>query len=211
MNDQQVLCLPRTCLTDRLAFTPWDVADWLHRAAEAGMTWMPRAEAETSEEFIQPIPCALVRGEGGGFYVFRRTKEGRADLQSKISMVVGGHIDWEPGTPEFTHLVRTTLLREIAEELAADSPACVEPIGVVVDDATPQSSRHIGIVHEIVVSGTVHPTATEEFAPHSKYAGLLCDNLQLQSLRERMDPWSSLIFGLHIAPLWERGYQPHLL
>ena len=211
MAQQQVLCLPRLWLTDRPAFTPWASAEWLIEAADAGMIWLPRHEAESSDEFVQPIPCALVRGMNGGYYVFRRIREGRSDLQSRISMVVGGHIDWEPGNPGFSYLVRSTLLREISEELATEPPKCVEPIGVVVDGATPQSSRHIGIVHEVVVAGVVRPTAAEEFSANSKYAGLLCREPELHSLRKRMDPWSSLVFGLHIASLRDRGYQPRLL
>lgn len=211
MSEQQVLCLPRVCSSDRPGFTPWDAADWLHDSADADMTWIPRAAAERSDDLVQPIPCAVIRGLAGGYYVFRRIRKGRVDLQAKISMIVGGHIDWEPGNLGFAELVQMTLLREIREELEAEEPEGTEPIGIVVDDASLQSSRHIGIIHEVVLDGTVRPIAAEEFSRHSRYAGLLCSESELKALIKQMDPWSSIVFYEHIAPMSGIEYQPRLL
>ena len=201
MDEQQVLCVERRCVENRRRFTPWRSADWLFQAAEAGMRWLPRSEAEASDEFIQPIPCALVLGEQqDGYYVFRRVKEGRADLSARLSLVVGGHIDWMAGEPEFPQLVRSTLTREISEDLCAGAPTSITPIGLVVDHSSVESSRHVGIVHEVVVSGAVSPVATEEFSLRSQYAGRLCSALDLSTLRTTLDPWSSIIFDDYVAP-----------
>ena len=200
MSEQQVLCLARRCVEDRQRFTPWRAAGWLFQAAEAGMRWLPRSEAEASDEFVQPIPCALVLGEDDGYYVFRRVKEGRADLRARLSLVVGGHIDWEAEAPEFPDLVRSTLTREISEELYAEAPTSITPIGLVVDHTSLESSRHVGIVHEVVVNGPVSPVATEEFSLRSQYAGRLCSASDLSTLRTTFDPWSSIIFDDYVAP-----------
>ena len=177
------------------------------------MRWLPRGEAEASEEFIQPIPCALVLGENGGYHVFRRIKEGRADLRSRLSLIVGGHIDWEADAPAFPQLVRSTLTREIAEELRACQPTSVTPIGLVVDHTSVESSRHIGIVHEVVVEGRVCPQATEEFSLRSSYIGRPYSTSELSTRRAELDPWSSIIFGDYLAPSYalEMGQQSRLL
>ena len=217
MEDQQVLCLPRSCADNLPRFTPWESAGWLFQAAKAGMRWLPRHEAETSEEFIQPIPCALVLGVDKGYYVFRRIGEGRSDLRARLSLIVGGHIDWEGGTADFSELIEATLTREIQEELDAVQAGPARPVGLVVDHASIESSRHVGFVHEVVMTGSVRPMATEEFSATSAYAGRLCD---VSELSERLsvkygdlDPWSSIIFGDYIAPAYalDIGRQGKLL
>ncbi len=213
MNEQRVLCVARWHIENRQRFTPWRSADWLFQAAESGMRWLPRSEAEVSDEFIQPIPCALVLGEDDGYYVFRRINEGRADLRSRLSLIVGGHIDWEADAPEFPQLVRSTLTREISEELRACQPASVTPIGLVVDHTSIESSRHIGIVHEVVVKEPVRPLAAEEFVVRSSYTKRPYSTLELSARRAKLDPWSSIIFGDYLAPSYalEMGQQPRLL
>ncbi len=199
MHQQQVLCLPRDCIDDRERFTPWDSADWLLDAAESGMTWLPRWEAEMSADFVQPIPCALVLGTDSGFHVFRRVKGGRLDLSDRLTLVVGGHIEPDLGVNDFSGLVTNTLRREIDEELDVTLHRPVNPVGVVIDYASPASSRHIGIVHEVVAESSVKPLATEEFAPRSKYAGRKCEPGEINSLRSNLDPWSSIIFSAYVA------------
>ena len=213
MSEQQVLCLARWCVEDRQRFTPWRAADWLFRAAESGMRWLPRSEAEVSDEFIQPIPCALVLGEDDGYYVFRRVKEGRADLSARLSLIVGGHIDWEVEAPEFPDLVRSTLTREISEELRAEAPTSITPIGLVVDHTSVESSRHVGIVHEVVIEGPIRPLATEEFSVSSLYIGRPYSTSQLSAHRGELDPWSTIIFGDYLVPSYalDIGAQPRLL
>lgn len=217
MEDQKVLCLPRSSVDDLVRFTPWASADQLFRSAKEEMRWLPRGEAEASDEFIQPIPCALVLGSDKGYYVFRHVSEGRPDLRARLSLIVGGHIDWDGDTSEFLKLVEETLTREIQEELDAEQIGPAKPVGVVVDHASIEASRHVGFVHEVIVTGSVRPTAREEFALSSSYAGRLCAITDLsERLSERygdLDPWSSIIFGDYIAPEYalDVGRQRQLL
>lgn len=213
MSEQQVLCITRRCVEERQRFTPWRSADWLFQAAESGMCWLSRSEAEASNEFIQPIPCALVLGENDGYYVFRRVKEGRADLSARLSLVVGGHIDWMADAPEFPQLVRSTLTREISEELCAAAPSSITPIGLVVDHTSVESSRHVGIVHEVMIEGPIRPLATEEFSVSSSYIGRPYSTSELSARRGKLDPWSAIIFGDYLAPSYalDIGAQPRLL
>ena len=177
------------------------------------MRWLPRSEAEASDEFIQPIPCALALDEGGGYYLFLRIKERRADLRKRFSLIVGGHIDWEADAPEFPQLVRSTLTREISEELRVCQLASVTPIGLVVDHTSIESSRHVGIVHEVVFKGPVRARKAEEFSVWSKHSKHPYSISELSAHRAKLDPWSSIIFGDYLAPSYalEMGQQPRLL
>ena len=200
MSEQRVLCVPRRCVENQEPFTPWGSADWLLHAAETGMRWLPRHEAEASTEFIQPIPCALVVGEQKGYYVFRRINEGRADLKARLSLIVGGHIDWEADTPEFPQLVQSTLTREIPKNCVPTS-----------QPRSPQSawswtthrSNHLdtsALCIEVVVNGSVKPLAKEEFSVRSRLIGRQYSTLALRRLRRIFDPWSAIIFCDYLAP-----------
>ena len=199
MFGPNVLCLPRECIANRDRFTHWQSSGWLFDAAQSDMTWLPRQEAEHSYDYVQPIPCALVLGERSGYHVFRRVKGGRADLSARLTLVVGGHIESEPDVHEFRELLSATLEREIDEELNVTRQHSTKPVGVVIDQSSLDSSRHIGIVHEVVVGGAVKPVAYEEFAASSTYAGRLCEPAEIASLSSSLDPWSSIIFSEFVA------------
>ena len=212
-EEQSVLCFPRACIAGCQRFTPWRTATRMIRPAEATMKWLPRWKAEVAVDWIQPIPCALVLGDGQGYHVFRRINQGRADLRRRLSLVVGGHIDWVTGNRDLQSLAMMTLMREIGEELGINPPSAATPIGLVVDPSSLEASRHIGIVYEVILAGRVKPRAIEEFSIHSKYSGRLCTLEELCTLRRDLDPWSRIIFGDYINPSYslEIGQQLNLL
>ena len=198
--EQSVLCFPRKHIEDCDRFTPWDSATGVIRSVESDMTWLPRREVEESEDLIQPIPCALVLGDRWGYRIFPRITEGRQDLRRKISLVVGGHIDRITERTDFASLVLMTLERELIEELGTAPSAEATPIGLVIDNSSPEASRHVGIVHEVIISGQVKPIAFEEFSIGSKNAGRLCTKKELSDLHSKLDPWSTIIFADYINP-----------
>ena len=195
-----MLCLPRMCIANRERFTPWRAAAGMIREAAAGMKWLPRHEAETADDLVQPIPCAIVIGEKHYYHVFRRIAEGRPDLRKRVSLVVGGHIDESESERDIFSLVSSTLKREITEELGIQPPEKTKPIGMVVDFSSTQASRHIGIVHEVEIEGRATPQATEEFSVRSKYVRQLYSSQDLFNIRTEFDPWSRIIFGNYLRP-----------
>ena len=210
---QAVLTFPRAAIAGCPRFMPWDRVDVVMRTAEENMAWVPRPRAEESEDIVQFIPCALVRGENQEYHVFRRVKAGRADLSSRISLVVGGHIDPMPGIEDLASLVLGTLRGEISEELGISAPARMKPIGLVVDSSSIEASRHIGLVHEFVTTAQIKPRATEEFSVRSKFVGQPYQRSQLSGLRKSFDPWSTFLFADYIDPTYalDVGQQPELL
>ena len=212
-EEQTVLCLPRRCIADRERFTPWSAAAALIRTAAVDMMWLPRHEAEAADDLIQPIPCAVVLGEKHRYHVFRRVAEGRSDLRKRVSLVVGGHIDWTESDRDIFSLVRSTLIREITEELGVEPPETATPVGLVVDFSSTQTSRHIGIVHEVMIGRRATPRATEEFSVRSKYVRQLHSEQELFAIRHDFDPWSRIIFGDYVYPSDSLGFghQLHLM
>ena len=212
-TSQEILVFPREALPAEARFVPWaDSAIILESVAE-GMTWLPRNEAEQSADWMQPIPCAIIRNHNEEYRVLRRVKQGRADLSSRISLVVGGHIDKCPGTPGLSSLLSTTLKREVSEELGVNDLTEVKPVGLVVDDSSLTASRHVGFVYEIVVADEFKPQAPEEFSTHSRFNGQLFTATELSRFLKEFDPWSRIIFADYIAPSYatDIGVQPELL
>ena len=200
-NEQSVLCLPRSFIAGCGRFTPWATARQMLLQAQANMTWLPRSEAERSEALVQPIPCALVVSEDRFYHVFRRINEGRADLKKRLSLVIGGHIDCGREDSGLYALTKDTLMREVGEELDFGAPpSSVEPVGLVIDPSSLESSRHVGVVYEVVIAGKIKPKAPEEFSMRSKYDGKPCTPQELLDLRKEFDPWSMIIFGEYINP-----------
>ena len=212
-DDQLVLCFPRSYIVGCERFTPWSRARHMMRSIENGIRWLPRWEAERSEDLMQLIPCTLVLSRQREYHVFRRINRGRQDLRKRISLVVGGHIDQEVGVRTFSSLVESTLMREIAEELGICPSTAAEPIGLVLDVSSVEASRHIGIVHEVIADGPIVPKAAEEFSFRSKFIGRYYTPDDLSGLRKQFDPWSLILFGNYINPRYslEIGQQLSLM
>ena len=201
---------PRSRIADCAQFTPWYLAQDLIRSMEHETVWLLRSEAEKSECFVQPIPCALVLGDNG-YHVFRRINQDRSDLSKRFSLMVGGHIDQGAADSRFSELAVETLTREIEEELKTEtSPVVANLIGIVIDFASLESSRHVAIVYEAMASGRVKPKAIEEFSMRSEYGGRLCTPSELSELYKKFDPWSMLIFDDYINPSYSQNVAKQL-
>ena len=211
-NRREILVFPRAALPAGIRFAPWAEAGPILEAVAAGMTWMPRLVAERSEEWLQPIPCAIIRNDHQEYRVLRRVKQERADLSSRVSLVVGGHIDRCPGSSDLTSLLSATLERELDEELGISNLPEVQSIGVVVDTSSVAASRHIGFVNEIVVADHFMPKAVEEFSTRSKLHSQSYRRKELSNFRKEFDPWSRIIFADYIVPSYSStiGIQPGL-
>ena len=201
MNDsREILVFPRDALETSERFLPWDSALSLFDSIESSMTWMAREEAEKSEELLQAIPCAVIKSGAEQFRIMRRVKEGRRDLSSKISLVVGGHVDRTARDCGFLQLLDTTLRREIFEELGVPEVAHIEPIGIVIDHSSVFASRHIGFVYEAKIDDAFTPMAREEFSSRSRFNGQSFSPSDLTRFTREFDPWSWIIFADYIGP-----------
>ena len=199
-DSREILVFPRNAMRTGERFLPWESSLSLLSSIERRMTWLIREEAEKSEEFLQAIPCAVIRSGTEQFRVMRRVKEGRRDLSSKISLVVGGHVDRTTQDHGLLQLLDRTLRREIFEELGVSEITKVKPVGIVIDHSSIFASRHVGFVYEAAVDNKFIPVAKEEFSSRSIFNGQSFSPTDLTRFTREFDPWSWIIFADYIGP-----------
>jgi predicted NUDIX family phosphoesterase len=201
-NANEILTFPRKSVQGYDRFIPWDIAEPIVKCLEGQATWIPRATAEKSNDLVQPIPCALIRNREQRYCVFRRIRQNRRDLSTKISIVVGGHVDKPTNSKIILSLLSTTLAREINEELGIlVNTSHIPPIGVVIDATSTTASRHVAFVYELCIFDDFTTKASEEFSLKSKWTGCFFPPSKLVEFRKNFDPWSLLLFEDYIAKL----------
>ena len=171
-------------------------------AIENTFHWMDRSKAERSLASAQAIPCTIIRNRQGDYCVFRRVRNERKDLDGRLTLIVGGHVDRPETTSSFVSIVASCLLREIYEEVGFRPDRAPEPIGVIVDKSSPQAARHVAFLHETEAE-SITPLADEEFAPYSKFRGVFWHPSRIAQRQSEFDPWSQVViehFGDLVQP-----------
>jgi len=149
MSDERVLVIPTARFHAAGLFQGFRPADEAFRAAildPASFSFRPRSEVETDPEFKQLIPYVLLHCRGELFHYRRGAGGGEKRLAAKRSIGIGGHIS-EADAAGPGDLYRNGLQRELAEEIAIDTPYSERLLGFINDDSTLVGSVHLGIVH----------------------------------------------------------------
>ena len=199
MMSQRVLVAPRVD-----AVPDW-VSGWpsLAELTELGKktAWMPRNRAELSDDWIQPIPCAVLQDYQGRYCLLRRKRRTSEGIRGRLSLVVGGHVDWAAEPLDIELCLVESLKRELKEEIGLEDPDVITPMGVVADLHSTRASRHVAFVYQATVGETLDLTvlASEEFALRSKYNLQFLSMSQLKRFNRQFDPWSSIILN-HLLP-----------
>ena len=205
MADNDVLVFPQDVFDAAFSLLLWDNIKAEIDAIEDAFDWMDRSEAEHSAIVAQAIPCTVIRNRQGDFCVLRRVRNQRKDLDGRLSLIVGGHIDRKESASSFMSVVASCLMREIDEEVGFCPEHPPEPIGVIVDRSSPQATRHVAFLHQTEAEH-VTPLAEEEFAPYSKFHGAFLHPSEIADRHREFDPWSQVVIA-HLTNL----LQPPLL
>ena len=196
---QEILVLPRQHFDGLDGFVPWARASKLVDSATENANWMPRTDAENSEQWVQPIPCAIFRDGSGRYCVFRQARQLRSDLSRRVSFIVGGHIDRDCESKSVSDVFEETVKREVAEEVGVELDTPLKPVGMVIDSSSMMASRHIGLVYEASVDKEIKSSVTEEFSVGSKYNGKFLSIKSLSKFRSEFDPWSFILFSQYLG------------
>ena len=198
MGTNRVLVFPRAIFDDAFSLLPWDLIQVQIEEIEKSFSWMERPDAERSRDLVQAIPCAFIRDNSGKCCVLRRTKSARIDLNKKLSLIVGGHVDELPYHQTFEAAISSTLERELEEEvgIVPVTPPC--PVGAVIDNSSIEASRHIAFLHETTAE-QVLAKAKEEFTTRSPFTGEFMLTSELASRRDEFDPWSKLLIEEYVC------------
>lgn len=197
-RDQEVLVVPRSYFSGQDRFVDSAGAKGLIRNLADSCRWMPRREAEESIEWVQPIPVALMMSRNGEYCILRRTRETRADLGDRLTLVVGGHVDRED-SGNLPDLLERTVKRELDEEVGVETERA-DLLGLVIDNSSVLSSRHVAFLFLVSTDEDVQTSAPEEFAKKSKYSGTFIPVRDLVSMRKKFDPWSLVVIEDYLAP-----------
>ena len=117
------------------------------------ISYRSRAEMEQDPTFKQLIPYVIFRWQSpeGQSQVFQYTRgrgQGEGRLHSKRSVGIGGHISTlDVGAGRSSHPYEEGLRRELAEEVAIDTPYTERCVGLINDDLTEVGRVHLGVVH----------------------------------------------------------------
>lgn len=127
---------------------PGEILDVL---CKAGLWVGPRQTLETCEDFRQIIPYIVVT-DGARIVCYERTPVGgEARLHGKLSIGLGGHIDFSDvarhnDAIDLDGTMALSAQRELEEELGHISGVDTDWIGLIVENDTPVSRVHIGVV-----------------------------------------------------------------
>jgi predicted NUDIX family phosphoesterase len=199
METKQVLVFPRVIFEDAFSLLPWDSVQWQIEEIEKSFSWLDRPVAERSTELVQAIPCAFIRDNNGKFCVLRRVQNDRDDLNRKLSLIVGGHIDESQDKMSFSAAMSSNLKRELEEEVGLVAIEIPCPVGVIIDNSSIVASRHVAFLHGVTAE-RVSPKAPEEFTTRSKFSGEFMTASDLAERLDDFDPWSKLLIEEYVCP-----------
>ena len=116
------------------------------------LTYEKRGLAEENPQLKQPIGyCLIINRDLGKVFAYQRStadeEYGEKRLQGKWSWGVGGHI--EKYDVEGDNPIRTSMLRELAEEVHIPGKVQESVLGYINDDETAVGAVHFGILYLI--------------------------------------------------------------
>lgn len=176
----------------------------LDALCEAGLFLAKRGMLEEDERFRQIIPYVIVRQNGRILTYVRGATGGEARLHGKLSIGVGGHIDWhdvkytETGLIHLASAVAESSAREVDEEVSIINQTggygykglarMIDWRGLLIDNSDAVGRVHVGVVGVIDLPGTDVVEAREDSQESLDFFTVE----QLQAETERLESWTRL-------------------
>ena len=152
--EKQIMVVPREILFKEKYFQGFLGADEFNfeTVTLANLTYEKRKAAEEDPSLKQPIGyCLIVNNKYKKVFAYRRSSAdeeyGEKRLQGKWSWGVGGHI--EKHDISSANAIRTSMLRELAEEVKINGTVQESVLGYINDDQTAVGQVHFGILYLI--------------------------------------------------------------
>jgi predicted NUDIX family phosphoesterase len=154
--EEKVLVVPTALFRELGYFQGFstEVDRYLPRLLEGNqIEYLPRGRMEEDPSFKQLIPYVLFRwiDDDGRTQIFQYQRGGgmgERRLHAKRSVGIGGHISsLDAAAGQLDNVYREGMQRELAEEIAIDTPYTEKIAGLINDDETPVGTVHLGVVH----------------------------------------------------------------
>lgn len=191
--DEQVLVVKTRQMREiqfENGFIPVTVAELQQLCQD--VLFIPRSEAEKSNEYKQLIPYSILR-LGDRIFRYQRTRSGgESRLFQLFSIGVGGHINPEDGNKEELDgmaMIERARMREIQEEFSCKLAGEPRLVGLINDDSNPVGRVHIGVVYEYPLElGQIAPNEAENFMEFG-----LVTVPDLAAQLDRFETWSQIV------------------
>lgn len=161
---------------------------------EKDKQFSPRSKAEQNTNFLQPIPCAILRYKDR-ILILKRKKPGHP-LHDKYDIWAGGHVS--EGDNGADILVKT-LNRELTEEVFIKDAYDLRPgpIALIRTNEDARASRHIAVLYEIELKSEDVALALNQKEFRStrgtSLSGRLIDIKEIGEVFNEMGNWSKSI------------------
>jgi predicted NUDIX family phosphoesterase len=150
----RVLVVPRTAFADLPVQGTWPCRTDVQALP---CEWLPRAQAETDERYLQIIAYGLIRDAEQALWCYERVG-GDPRVRQRLSCGVGGHVDetdWRGSLPASAGVA---LQRELGEELGwQPQPAPALPSVWLYEGLSAIGRVHIGLVYPLRWVATLPP------------------------------------------------------
>jgi predicted NUDIX family phosphoesterase len=171
-------------------------------------TFLPRSQAEQNPNYLQPIPCAVLRYDDK-ILLLRRKKPGHP-LHDTYAVWAGGHvIDTDDG-PE---ILLNALNRELTEEVFIKEAFELKPgpVGLVRTNEDARAQSHIAVLYEITLKSEDVALALNQKEFRStrgtSMSGRLIKINEIADIYDSMGDWSQFIVD-HFWPEQARPTKP---
>ena len=181
------------------AFTPTECKQLSDCVSKFG-TFIRRADAETSAEFVQIIPCGLLLHQDEVFLFERKERDPKYRLYGKLTIWQGCHVPKSKGVAGIK-LLENALLDRIARNLYLSRTFPMEMVGYCWDPDDEKSNRHFGVVFKVSIDNehTAVDLRKKEFRRAREHAlgGRFVKPSELSSpeLRPNLETWSASILN----------------
>ena len=186
------------------------------------LMWVPRSTAESTLDLTQLIPSAIITTQHHQYHTFKRCSSDFEQLSDKLSIIIGGHCDFDDIQPhncvdvtpqqlhtwaqKFDQVFQRAVARELMEEVAYSiyttgsnaPPPDIQPLAVVRDRSTPKTAQHMALIYPITCHRRLYALAPEEFETDVQNNGILHHISELQRNSANLDPWTRIIAN-HIS------------
>jgi predicted NUDIX family phosphoesterase len=157
-------------------------------------TFVPRSEAETNPNLIQPIPMAILE-HNDEILLLKRNKPGHA-LHNKYDVWSGGHVNKGDDGPD---ILLRALNREITEEVFIKDAYELDPrpLALLRTNEDARASLHVGVLYRLKLKNDDVALALnqKEFRATrgSSMSGRLIKTSELRDVYSDMGDWSRFV------------------
>ena len=202
----EILVVPKQAMEGLLSASPYAFApdaesDRIQEIIGTNGRYKRRTEVESNEDFIQVIPCAVLRYEGGVFLFQRQDENPKSRLYGKATIWQGCHVTHPADQTRSMSTVLAALESRVAQSLFISRKLHSRFVGYTWDTSARGDGRHLGLIYLMDIENheLAESLKKKEFR-RSRGHSLAGGFRKIEKLASSMDevdlePWSRTILS----------------